>query len=194
MTACNRPDFPHDNMTSTTNTALLLGSRINLPEIESIVNWALSETGNIEVLFDLAKSQNNQTATNAIWSLTHFQKYDKAWLQKKQDELIDMLLTENHTGRRRMLLQLLRNQSYDKTKFRTDFLDYCLSKINAVSEPYAIRCFSLYCAFKMCRLYPELIAELECCLEMLSSQSLTPGLSSALKTTRKNIAKEKRNK
>lgn len=181
-------------MTSTTNTALLLGRRINFPEIESIVNWALSDLDNIEVLFDLAKSHDGRTAVNALWCLTHFQKYDRAWLQKKQDELIDMLLTENHTGRRRMLLQLLRNQSYDKTKLRIDFLDYCLSKINAEHEPYAIRCFSLYCAFKMCRLYPELISELDCYLEMLSTQSLSPGLSSALKITRKNIAREKRNK
>lgn len=177
--------------TSPTETTLLLGLRINLPEIERIVNWALNDTGNIEVLFDLAKSHDERTAANAIWCLTHLQKSDGAWLQNKQDELIDMLLAESHTGRRRMLLQILRRQSYDKTNFRTDFLDYCLSKINAGCEPYAIRCFCIYCAFNMCRLYPELLAELECHLEMLSSQSLSPGLASALKTTRKKIAREK---
>ena len=178
-------------MTSPTDTTLLLGRRINLPEIKSIVNWALNDTVNIEALFDLAKSHDERTSANALWCLTHLQKFDGAWLRNKHDELIDMLLAENHIGRRRMLLQILRHQTYDKTNFRTDFLDYCLSKINAECEPYAIRCFCIYCAFNICRLYPDLLSELECHLEMLSFQSLSPGLASALKTTLKKIAGEK---
>ncbi len=87
-----------------------------------------------------------------------------------------------------MLLQLLREQAYNSDTLRSDFLDYCLAKINSECEPYAIRAFSIYCAFKMCRYYPELIAELEEYLTLLATQSLSPGMKSAMTTTRRNIA------
>lgn len=169
------------------NPIKLLPLKINLTEIHSIVNWALNHHDNIDTIFRLVKSPDTRTATNALWVLTHVQKQSKAHLQSKQNELIDMLLTERHTGKKRMLLQILREQTYDRVTIRPDFLDFCLSKINAECEPYAIRAFSIYCAFKMCRPYPELIFELEQHLDMLSLQNPSPGLLSALRTTRKQI-------
>lgn len=88
-----------------------------------------------------------------------------------------------------MLLQVLRGQAYDPDTLRTDFLDFCLSKINAECEPYAIRAFSLYCAYNMCKFYPELIAELNEHLHMLDLQAISAGLRSALRTTRLRISK-----
>lgn len=167
----------------------LLARRINIREIKAIADWAAADTGNLETLFGMIRSTDDRVGRNALWCLTHCQQTDGKWLQTRQHELIDMLLAERHTGRKRMLLQLLRNQSYDADTLRTDFLDFCLSKINSECEPYAIRAFSIYCAFKMCRLYPELIAELKGCLDMLAYQSLSPGLMSALRTTRRMIAK-----
>lgn len=174
-------------MTTEAEIIQLLGGNINIGEIALVVDWASGTPGGPGILLDIAKSSDGKPAKNALWSLTHLQKSNGEWLQSKQDELIDMLLVAEDVARKRMLLQLLRNQSYGKDCLRTDFLDYCLSKINAECEPYAIRCFSLYCAFKMCRHYPELIAELELCLEMLDCQSLSSGLLSALKTTRRMI-------
>ena len=167
--------------------AEILARKINLPEINEIVEWALGDGRNIDALFRFAKSEDRRTGLNALWSLTHLQKNVGGMLQGYQDELVDMLLEESYTGRKRMLLQLLREQTYDMDTLRTDFLDYCLCKINSVCEPYAIRCFSIYCAFKMCKFYPELIAELEAHLDMLPVQSLSPGLKSALKSTRRRI-------
>ncbi|MDE6295268.1 MAG: hypothetical protein K2M03_04305, partial [Muribaculaceae bacterium] len=95
--------------------------------------------------------------------------------------MINILLTSTDITINRMLLTLLRNMEYSPEEIRIDFLDYCLSKINAESEPYAIRCFSLYTAYKMCIHFPELIAELENHLEMMQCQSLSPGLKSALR-------------
>lgn len=51
---------------------------------------------------------------------------------------------------------------------------------------------SLYAAFKMCRHFPELVTELEGHLEMLSFQTLSPGLKSALGKTTADIARLKR--
>jgi len=103
--------------------------------------------------------------------------------------MIDMLLVETDTSKKRMLLQLLREQEYDADNIRTEFLDYCMSKINSECEPYAIRCFSIYAAYKMCRHFPELLAELEEYLAMMQKQPLSPGLKSALRHTKAKIAK-----
>ncbi len=174
-------------MTSVADIAELLGGKVNLPDIRGIVNWVLEDERNLENLYKLTESSDNRQSVNALWSLSQLPESKAAWLQSLQNDLIDKLLTETNTSRKRLLLQLLRRQSYDKTTLRTDFIDYCFSKINSEHEPYAVRCFSIYCAFKMCRFYPELVAELEEYLDLLSIQSLSPGLQSALRTTQKNI-------
>ena len=172
--------------------ASLLGRRINLPEIQRAVIWASGDESCISKLLAVVRAAEIPASVNALWVLTHLQPTCANKLQEAQNELIDMLLNETHTGRKRMLLQLMREQTYDSEHIRSDFLDFCLSKINSECEPYAIRAFSLYCAFGMCRFYPELVAELEQHLEMLELQSPSPGLMSAMRTVRKRIAKLRR--
>lgn len=128
---------------------------------------------------------------NALWAMTHLPETDAEWLLYLRDEMIDTLLAETDTGKKRMLLQLLREQEYAADDIRTDFLDYCMSKINSECEPYAVRCFSIYAAYKMCRHFPELIAELEEHLDMMQYQTLSPGLKSALRQTKSKITKLK---
>lgn len=112
-----------------------------------------------------------------LWVMTHLPETDKEWVMSLRDAMIDMLLTETDVAKKRLLLQILREQEYGIADIRTDLLDYCLSKINSECEPYAVRCFSLYLAFKMCRHYPELIAELEERLDMMALQPLSSGLN-----------------
>lgn len=174
------------------NVREMLPLKLQMQDIIRIADWALEAAPDGTVLLDFAKSSDDRTAINALWSLTHLQKCNDSRLQSLQDELIDLLLAETHIAKKRMLLHLLREQSYDSSSVRADFLDFCLSKINSECEPYAIRCFSLYCSFKMCRLYPELLSELESHLDLLTLQPLSPGMSSALRTTRKRIASLKK--
>ena len=171
-----------------------LARSININEIKAITNWAFGNEGKLEELFTLINFPDDRIGKNVLWCLCHCQKMDRVWLQTKQNELIDMLLNEQHTGRKRMLLQILHNQSYDKDSLRTDFIDFCLSKINSECEPYVIRAYCIYCAYQMCCFYPELLAELAEHLAMLEYQSLSPGLLSALKNTRRLIAKNIRRK
>lgn len=132
------------------------------------------------------------TSVNAIWAMTHLPETNAEWLSSLRNEMIDMLLVETDTGKKRMLLQLLRNQEYEADDIRTDFLDYCMSKINSECEPFAIRCFSIYAAYKMCRHFPELLAELEEHLDMMQYQPLSPGLKSALRQTKSKIKRLKK--
>lgn len=129
----------------------------------------------------LIESTDRRTSVNALWMLTQLPRKEAEWLQSLRDYFIDLLLRETDATRKRILMQLLRNLRYDKEDMRADFLDFCLSKINSESEPYAIRSYSIYCAWKMCRHFPELRSELSELLSMLSVQELTPGLRCAMK-------------
>ncbi len=156
-----------------------LSQKIGLSQIKELVAWASGNETNLSRLWQLASCPDKRTSMNALWVMTHLSDVDQGWLGNLRDELIDMLLPETEVGKKRLLLELLRKQDYAAKEIRTDFLDYCMSKINSECEPYAVRCFSLYAAYKMCRHYPELLTELQEHLDMLSCQSLSPGLRSA---------------
>lgn len=174
------------------NIGELLSQKINLPQIKSVVSWASGSGDNLNMLWGFARSDDRRTSVNALWVMTHLQETDAEWLLSLRDEMIDILLTETDTGKKRMLLQLLREQEYVADDIRTDFLDYCMSKINSECEPYAVRCFSIYAAYKMCRHFPELLAELEEHLDMMRYQTLSPGLKSAFHQTKTKITKLKK--
>lgn len=177
-------------ITSIHDIDAVLAHKINMPEIREVTLW-VTQHGQKDYLYNLVKKSKGRTGTNALWCITHMMDVEGEWLQSLQNELVDMLLIEKHTGRKRMLLQLLKEQTYNPDTIRTDFLDYCLGKINSECETYAIRCFSMYCAYEMCRFYPELIEELTRYLDMLDTQSLSPGLTCALRTTRNKIKRNK---
>lgn len=165
----------------------LLSQRINLPQVREAASWASGNSVNLSRLWELAANRDRRTSVNALWVLTHLPETDSQWISTRRDAMIDRLLVETDTGRKRLLLQILRRQEYTADNIRTDLLDYCLSKINSECEPYAIRCFSIYVAFRMCRHFPELIAELDSHLDMMSVQTLSPGLRSALRQTKTKI-------
>lgn len=171
------------------NVPELLAKRINMPEIRRVALWATGSRENIATLWSLAQSECRMTSVNALWTMTHLPATDAECLESMRNEMIDMLLSESDKSKKRLLLQLLRNQKYDADDIRTDFLDFCMSKINSECEPYAIRCFSIYAAYRICQHFPELIAELEEHLDMMQCQTLSPGLKSALRQTKTKIAK-----
>ena len=171
------------------NIGELLSQKINLPQIKSVISWASGSGDNLNMLWGFARSDDRRTSVNALWVMTHLPEADAQWLLSLRDEMIDMLMSETDPGKKRMLLQILRDQDYEPEHIRTDFLDFCMSKINSECEPYAVRCFCIYTAFKMCVHYPELSSEFEQHLDMMLFQSLSPGLESALRQTKAKISK-----
>lgn len=162
--------------------------RIGAHDIRQICALCSGEANNrIKAeLFSLINSPDDRTGYNALWTFTHFAPADIAWLQQKRDKLIDLVLTVEHEGKRRLLLTLLDQLTADKKGFRGDYLDFCLSRINS-TEPCSIRTLCLKQAFAQCRFYPELIAELKNEIELMESGELTPGLRAAIKNIRKKI-------
>lgn len=165
------------------NPEISLSHHMNLSDIRRIAKWAISSEENRDCLWRIAQTGDRQASVNALWVMTHLPSTESEWLYSRQAEFTDMLLKEKDAAKKRMLLQLLRNQPHRSDDIRIDLLDYCLSKINSECETYAVRAFSIYVAFKICRHYPELFSELHEHLAMLSQQALTPGLSCARRKT-----------
>ena len=138
-------------------------------------------------LYQLIFDEDERVATNALWVFTHFDMQNNEWLYAKHDDLIDRVLVEKNETKRRLILQLLLRQPFEKKSLRSDFIDFCIAKITACSQPYAIRCYCMKLAYEQMKYYPELLTELKAAIDMLEQEPLSPGLTSAKKQVMKKI-------
>ena len=142
-----------------------------------------------EELYQLTLDADRRVATNALWVFTHFSAVDNEWLYAKHDQLIDRCLKEKDTTKLRLMLNLLLRQPYTEEAIRTDFIDFCLTRLADTKSPYAVRAQCIKLAFVQMRYWPELLNELCQTLEMISCEHLSPGLRSAWRQVMKRIQK-----
>lgn len=140
-----------------------------------------------EELYRLTFDKDERVAVNALWVFTHFDSINNEWLYTKHDDLIDRVLIEPTVTKRRLMLTLLLRQPFEEDSLRSDFIDFCVSKITACAQPYAIRALCIKLAYGQMKYYPELIAELKLSLDMLEQEALSPGLMSAKRQIMKKI-------
>lgn len=171
-----------------------LTSRLSLRNVKEICLLAQGESDNAvkDELYRLSLDADHRVAVNALWVFTHFTKEENSWLYAKHDELIDRAIIETDVTKRRLLMTLLLCQPFVEDEVRTCFIDFCLSKITASSQPYAIRALAIKLAYEQMRYWPELIDELLAVLDMLRQEPLSPGLTSAVRQVREKIRKQKR--
>ena len=142
-----------------------------------------------EELYQLTLDADRRVATNALWVFTHFSAVDNEWLYDKHDQLIDRCLKEKDTTKLRLMLNLLLRQPYTEEAIRTDFIDFCLTRLADTKSPYAVRAQCIKLAYVQMRYWPELLNELCQTLEMISCEHLSPGLRSAWRQVMKRIQK-----
>lgn len=140
-----------------------------------------------EELYRLTFDKDERVAVNALWVFTHFDSINNEWLYTKHDDLIDRVLIEPTATKRRLMLTLLLRQPFEENSLRSDFIDFCVSKITACAQPYAIRALCIKLAYEQMKYYPELLAELKMALDMLEQEALSPGLMSAKRQIMKKI-------
>ena len=140
-----------------------------------------------EKLYQLTLDDYRRVAVNALWTFTHFAAADNEWLYAKHDQLIDRAITEQDVTKLRLILTLLLRQPFDEEAIRTDFIDFCLTRLADTKSPYAVRAQCIKLAYEQMRYWPELLDELRQTLEMISSEPLSPGLRSAWKQVMKKI-------
>ena len=164
-------------------------NRLNVNDIYSLCLQTQGKENNClkEELYQLTFDENDRVSFNAFWALTHFDEANNLWLFQKHDDLIDRALVEKNETKRRLMLHLLLRQPFEEESLRSDFIDFCIAKITACSQPYAIRCYCMKLAYEQMKYYPELLEELRMALDMLEQEVLSPGMLSAKRQIMKKI-------
>ena len=164
-------------------------NRLSINDIYSLCLQTQDKENNClkEELYQLTLDENNRVAFNALWALSHFDEANNPWLFQKHDDLIDRVLVEKNETKRRLMLSLLLRQPFEEESLRSDFIDFCIAKITACSQPYAIRCYCMKLAYEQMKYYPELLEELRMALDMLEQEVLSPGMLSAKRQIMKKI-------
>ncbi len=165
----------------------ILSYKIGRETIERICRLCSSSEASMDTLFAFIGSPDDRVGYNALWVMTHFDSSQRCRIEGKKSDLIDFVLKEKHTGKRRLLLAIIEKMPiYNKEEVRGDFIDFCLSKINS-DEPYGVRALCMKLAFAQCRFFPELINELEAELEMMEQEQLSPGLLAAKRNVMRHL-------
>lgn len=155
-----------------------LSQRIGVEEVNAIVLLAQSDNSARQALYELLFDADERIGYQASWVFTHFSLQENSWLYDKQQELIRALFACQHSGKRRLLLNLIYRQPQENPP-RVDLLDYCLDRMVSSDEPHAIRALSMKLAYELCISIPELLQEFSAILEMMQPELLPPSIRSA---------------
>ena len=164
----------------------LLAGRLHEGDIRALGAEAEEDGMLLEALFALCcapegAAPDKRTEDNAAWVLTPLPARCNAWLQERQGALMDEAMATANATKRRLVMTLLARTKFGRDDLRTDFLDFCLSRILAADEPVAVRSLGVKLAHRQCVHFPELLGELRQTLAFLSGEALKPALRSAVK-------------
>lgn len=158
-----------------------LVGRIHVEDVRRIVDCMANDdyVVIVKALYCLLSDTDRRVANNAAWVLSCSDGKVMRFLLRYQNQLIDLLIGTKDKSFARILFSILRRQTFGKSNLRTDFLDFCLNEIVNSNQAIAIRAHAIYVSYSLCKAYPELLNELFMMLQMLESESLSPGLRHA---------------
>ena len=122
-------------------------------------------------------SDNERVARNAFWVLTKASDKELSQLQVILNELIDLALTTTSSSVRRLSLNIIERLEMKEDDLRTDFLDFCLEHMADADELPGIQSISMKLAYRMCKFYPELLAEFKATLESMEPEFFKPAVN-----------------
>lgn len=122
-------------------------------------------------------SDDERVARNAFWSLTKATDKELFQLQPILNDLIDLALTTPSSSVRRLSLNIIERLEMKEDDLRTDFLDFCLEHMADADELPGIQSISMKLAYRMCKFYPELLAEFKTTLESMEPDFFKPAVN-----------------
>lgn len=122
-------------------------------------------------------SDDGRVARNSFWVLTKASDQELSQLQGMLGELIDLALKTEHSAVCRLSLNIIERLKMEEDDLRTDFLDFCLDRMACVDELPGIQSLSMKLAYRMCRFYPELMAEFKVTLESMETEYYKPAVN-----------------
>ena len=158
--------------------------RIGMDDIHEITYLTQGSNKQKQELYTLLFDKDDKVAYQAAWVFTHFSISENEWLYTKQEELINEVLSCQHPGKRRLLLNILYRQPIVNPT-RVDFLDFCLEHMLSKDELPGVQTLCIKLAYEMCRPIPELLQELRTMLEIMEPALLVP----SIRAVRKNVLK-----
>lgn len=161
-----------------------LEKRVNIKEVKELLQSIEENKNNMEELYVLIFDPDTKTSFQALWVCSHLSKFGHQWLYKKQKTLIDETLSCHHSGKRRLLLDLLLHQPTPDPP-RVDLLDFCMEHMISKHEPPGVQVLCMKLAYEICRPIPELLQELSTMLDIMQTELLPP----SMKATRNNVLK-----
>ena len=167
----------------------ILSDRIGLNDIKQLVTLIAPDESNQEDLFRLLFDADKKIAFRAVWVMSHFSPPHNGWLIRRQNELIEEVMRCEHTGKRRVILNVLYLQPLTGLP-RMDFLDFCLERIVSKMEMPGVQSLCIKIAYEMCRHERELLQELQSTLAMVEDEQ-SPAIHAAKRNVLKAISKEK---
>ena len=168
-----------------------LATRFHIENIRELLHYIKEDERLREEIYRLIFDEDDVVSYQALWVCTHFSKTEVEWLTLKQDELIDAALTCPHSGKRRMLLNLLCQQQLADPP-RVDLLDFCMERMVSRNEPAGVQSLCIKLAYQLTCSIPELQQELRTMLEIMEPELLVPAIRSVRKNTLKAIQAKKK--
>lgn len=162
-----------------------LSSRCHIEDIHEILLYVQGDQERIAELYDLIFGPDDTVSYQALWVCSHFSTKENEWLYDKQDELINEVLSCEHSGKRRILLNLLVRQPQANPP-RVDFLNFCLDRMLSANELPGVQTLCMKLGYELCRPIPELLQEYKTLLDLAEPDLL----QISLRTVRKNILKK----
>ena len=122
-------------------------------------------------------SDDERVTRNAFWTLTKATDKELSQLQPILNELMDLALTMSSSSVRRLSLNIIERLRMEEDDLRTDFLDFCLEHMADADELPGIQSISMKLAYRMCKFYPELLAEFKATLESMEPDFFKPAVN-----------------
>ena len=180
--------FPILHLEKIPSFAKRLSVRFHMDDIQSVLYIIKYNEQRKEELYRLIYHKETNISYQALWICTHLPASEKEWLQTKQDELTHEALLCPHSGKRRILLQLLEKLTYTGS-VPVDLFDFCLERMISPKEPPGIQSLCIKIAYKLCLCAPDLTRELMMMMEMVREEVDSPAVHSSIRGVMKKIRK-----
>ena len=130
--------------------------------------------------------EDYQVARNALWGLTKATDKELSQLLPIMEEIIELATKTDNSSVRRLSLNLVeRLCGYKPSVINTDFvdnhvefLDFCLENMADIEVYPGIQSLCMKLAYRMCKVYPELLEELKRTVEAMEIDYYKPAVKS----------------
>ncbi len=166
----------------------LLQQRVHVSEVKHLANEIAKSKENVDLLMRVFLENEGLAARYASWVLQHVCDINPQLADPYQKKLLELLRVEAHASVHRCALRALELIEI-KEELVPEAIEIGFNYLIDVSQPIAMKVYSMGLLFNCCKPYPELLAELKMHIEeQLPRQS--PGFKSKAKKVLAGIAKQ----